>query len=245
MKYVTEVTLDFKGFRQRFPFRQVNMQAMVNADHWLAQFPMLRAMAPGHQRLARAHVHFLVLEAGSIAYRQDEPCPNYLMCLEGRTRVFKLSPGGRELLIYKVAGGGTCLLTTQCLLSGTPFPAESIAEEPTTLAALPAAVFHELMRASPPFRTAVLDDYAKLMGSMFALVDDLAFASLEQRLARRLLADADTHGVITKTHQQIAADLGTVREVVSRQLGEWERAGLVSLERGQVLLRDRAALAGR
>jgi CRP/FNR family transcriptional regulator, anaerobic regulatory protein len=108
---------------------------------------------------------------------------------------------------------------------------------------LPAALFYQLMGASPIFRDVVLDDYAKLLTSMFSLVDDLAFATVEQRLARRLLAEADADGMIAKTHRQIASDVGSVSEVVSRQLGAWESAGVMSLQRGQVQIINRAALA--
>jgi len=212
-------------------------------ERWLERFPQLAQLPARHLQLARGTVQFPVLEPGAVAYRQDWDCPNYVMCVDGLTRVFKLSEQGREILIYKVGGGGTCLLTTQCLLSGGRFPAESTAEQRTELAALPAETFRHLMREAPEFRAFVLDDYAKLLGSMFSLVDDLAFASLDQRLARRLLAEADAEGVVAKTHQQLAADLGSVREVVSRRLSEWERAGWISVERGRVAILDRAALA--
>jgi CRP/FNR family transcriptional regulator, anaerobic regulatory protein len=220
------------------------MQDPHTIDRWLEAFPRLKALALPELDLVRSSVHFPVLEPGAVAYRQDAECPNFVMCVDGLTRVFKLSDSGRELLIYKVGSGSTCLLTTQCLLSGTRFPAESVAEARTTLAVLPAGIFHSLMRQSAPFRDGVLDDYARLLGSMFALVDDLAFATLEQRLARRLLADADARGIVAKTHQQLASDVGSVREVVSRLLGEWERAGLIGLQRGHVAILDRAALAG-
>ncbi len=147
------------------------------------------------------------------------------------------------MLIYKVTGGGTCVLTTQCLLSGGNFPAESIAEERTELAALPVSTFRQLMGESAEFRSFVLNDYTRLLASMFTLVDEVAFASLEQRLARRLLIEADDHGIIAKTHQQLAADVGSVREVISRILAQWAEAGLVELRRGQVQIVDRAGLA--
>lgn len=214
-------------------------------ERWFDRFPALRRLQPQHLQMARDVVQFPVLQAGAVAYRQDWECPNYLMCLDGLTRVFKVSESGREILIYKVGGGGTCLLTTQCLLSGGNFPAESTAEQRTELAAIPADTFRHLMRESSEFRDFVLDDYAKLMSSMFNLVDDLAFGSLEQRLARRLIAEADREGIINKTHQQLAADLGSVREVISRYLGEWERSGVISIQRGQMRILDREALAGQ
>lgn len=212
-------------------------------ERWLALFPALTALAPEHLALARARVQFPELREKDVAYRQGSECPSYIMCVEGGTRTFKTSSNGRELLIYKVAAGGTCVFTTQCLLRGGTFPAESVAEAPTRLAALPAATFHELMTASMTFRRFVLDDYSNLLATMISLVDEMAFSTLEQRLAGRLIAEADGQGCVAKTHQQLALDLGSVREVISRYLGEWERAGWVRTARGRIEIVDRAALA--
>lgn len=212
-------------------------------ERWIERFPLIRNFSPEHWQVARGTVQFPVLEAGAVAYELEGECANYLMCIDGRTRVFRMSEGGREMLIYKVGSGGTCVLTTQCLLSGANFPAESIAEERTELAALPVSTFRQLMAESPEFRTFVLDDYTRLLASMFTLVDEIAFAPLEQRLARRLLVEADAHGLVAKTHQQLASDVGSVREVVSRILAQWVESGLVELRRGQVQIVDRAGLA--
>lgn len=212
-------------------------------DSWFATFPRLTQLAPEHLALARTHVRFPELRERDVAYRQGWECPNYVMCIEGGTRTFKTLSSGRELLIYRVAAGGTCVFTTQCLLAGGTFPAESVAETPTRLAALPAAAFHELMGQSLPFRSFVLDDYSNLLSTMISLVDEMAFSSLDQRLAGRLIAEVDSQGCVTKTHQQLALDLGSVREVISRYLGEWERAGWIRTSRGKIEILDRKAIA--
>lgn len=214
-------------------------------ERWEERFPFLQTLSAPHLQAAREAVAFPTLEADAVAYELDGACDNYLMCLDGRTRVFTRSDSGREMLIYKVGAGGTCVLTTQCLLSGGRFPAESVAEAHTELAAIPSGVFDRLIAGSAEFRSFVLKDYSRLLSGMISLVDEVAFATLEQRLARRLLAEADDQGVVTKTHQRLAADVGSVREVVSRCLGEWERAGFVRSQRGQIEIVDHAALASR
>lgn len=219
------------------------MSSAHQVERWMERFPLVRGFSANHLQIVRGTVHFPVLESGATAYELQGECANYLMCIDGRTRVFRMSEGGREMLIYKVGAGGTCVLTTQCLLSGGGFPAQSIAEARTELAALPADTFRQLMRESEAFRDFVLDDYTKLLSGMFDLVEEIAFASLEQRLARRLLVEADADGIVWKTHQQLASDVGSVREVISRLLGEWADIGLVEVRRGQVLLIDRASLA--
>lgn len=101
------------------------------------------------------------------------------------------------------------------------------------------------MAEMPASRDFVIADDTKLLGSTFAFVDTLAFTTVEQRLARRLLVETGETLVVAKTHQQLASDVGSVREIVCRHLGEWERAGWVETNRGSVRIVDRAALASR
>lgn len=219
------------------------MPSASEIDLWIHLFPALKSLKDEHFLAARSNVRFPVLEQGAVAYRQGAECPSYVMCLEGGTRTYKISASGRELLIYRVTPGSTCVFTTQCLFAGGTFPAESVAESRTRLAALPAGTFHALMADSAEFRRLVLDDYANLLNRMISLVDEVAFSSLDERLARRLLGEADAAGIVAKTHQQLAADLGSVREVISRHLGEWERAGWIATARGSVRILDRPSLA--
>ncbi|HSD93291.1 MAG TPA: Crp/Fnr family transcriptional regulator [Methyloceanibacter sp.] len=210
----------------------------------LAAFPDLEELDEEHRADLLRSTLFNRLRGGDIAYRQGQHCHAYVMCLEGQTRVFKTSESGREILLYQVGPGETCVLTTSCLMAGSPFPAESTAETDALHAALPATAFHRLMGTSPRFRKFVLDNYGDLLSSLIMLVDEVAFASLDLRLARRLLAEADEQGVVAKTHQQLALDLGSVREVISRYLAEWERMGWVHATRGAIEVRNRSALAG-
>lgn len=221
------------------------MGKQQQVERCIERFPILKELSAFERQALLDQVKFPVMSSGEIAYAQNQTCQNYLMCIEGRTRVFKVSSAGREILIYKVTAGGTCVLTTQCLLTGSPFPAESIAEARTELAAIPAPLFRRLMQDSPAFRGFVIADYSKLLASLFTLVDEVAFAPLEQRLARRLLAEADGGLIVTTTHQKLADDVGSVREMVSRYLGEWERAGWVRTNRGSVEILDASALASR
>jgi CRP/FNR family transcriptional regulator len=212
-------------------------------DLWFESFPKLAGLEPRALQLARGTVQFPVLKPGDVAYRFGWECPNYVMCVSGKTRVFKNSESGRELLIYEVGRGGTCVLTTHCLLSASTFPAESTAEEHTELAALPRESFQHLMQSSQPFREFVLDDYSRLLAGMINLIDEVTFSSLPKRLANRLLADADLNGIVLKTHQELALDLGSAREVISRHLSNWKKAGLLKNGRGEIHLIDKQRIA--
>ncbi|MFZ3176747.1 MAG: Crp/Fnr family transcriptional regulator [Methylovirgula sp.] len=214
-------------------------------DRWVERFPFIGELAADDFAKLANVVQFPALEAGQIAYREEWECPNYIMCVDGRTRVYKTNSTGREVLIYKVEGGGTCVLTTQCLLSNSNFPAESVAEARTELATFSKSHFHKFMAEIPAFRDFVMNDYTRLLGTMFSLIDTIAFATIEQRLARRLLVESAETQVVGKTHQQLASDIGSVREIVSRHLEDWERKGWIKSHRGQVQILDKRALASR
>jgi CRP/FNR family transcriptional regulator, anaerobic regulatory protein len=219
------------------------MQNQVLITRWLNAFPELAELEPEPKAELMEATQFNRLREGDIAYYQGQICQNYVMCIEGQTRIFKTSEAGREILLYQVGPGETCVLTTSCLIAGNPFPAESTAQADVLLAALPSSVFHRLMISSPKFRHYVLGNYGDLLSSLIMLVDEVAFASLDLRLARRLLAETDARGIVSKTHQQLALDLGSVREVISRYLSEWERMGWVRSSRGSIEMLDRPALA--
>ena len=219
------------------------MPNQILITRWFNTFPELAELEPEAKAELLGATQFPRLGNGDIAYYQGQACHNYLMCIEGQTRIFKTSESGREIMLYQVGPGETCVLTTSCLFAGNPFPAESTAQSDVLLAALPADVFHRLMSSSPKFRRYVLGNYGDLLSSLITLVDEVAFASLDLRLARRLLAETDAQGVVSKTHQQLALDLGSVREVISRYLSEWERMGWLRSSRGSIEVVDRPALA--
>ena len=214
-------------------------------SRWVEQFPFALTLPQKDFARISSGIGFVTLKSGEIAYQEDWECPNYIMCIDGRTRIYKTTSSGREVLIYKVAGGGTCALTTQCLLSSCNFPAESVAEEPTELAVISKANFHQFMAEIPPFREFVLSDYTSLLGSMFSLLDSVAFATVEQRLARRLLVEVGEGRCVEKTHRELAADIGSVREIVSRHVGDWERQGWIKSFRGKLEILNKEALASR
>ena len=219
------------------------MTNQVLIARWLTVFPELAKLEPETKETLFDVTQFQRLRRGDVVYYQGQLCRNYVMCIEGQTRVFKTSESGREIMLYQVGAGETCVLTTSCLIAGNPFPAESNAQADALLAAIPADVFHQLMSSSPKFRNYVLSNYGDLLSSLIMLVEEVAFASLDLRLARRLLAEAEDTNVISKTHQQLALDLGSVREVVSRYVSEWERLGWVRSSRGSIEVLDRGALA--
>lgn len=207
---------------------------------WLEQFPQLVNLESSAKDLLARYARTVEAPVGTIGYSEGMPCHGYVMRLKGRSRVYKLSANGREILLYRVGAGETCVITTTCLLGNSDYPASTVVEEAIKDVIVPEQVFHQLMMDSQVFRRFVMENYGALISDLIVLLDEVAFHSLDARLAK-LLLDAGTDN-ISRTHQQIADELGTAREVVSRQLKRFEQKGWLALGRGEIALKNRAAL---
>jgi CRP/FNR family transcriptional regulator len=210
------------------------------APEWLHAFPELTDLEEPARAKLRQLARIVEAPSGFIGYREADPCNGYVMRLAGRSRVYKMSSSGREILLYRVAAGETCVLTTTCLLGHSRYPASTVVEEPIRDVFIPAPVFYELMAESDVFRRFVLNNYGNLISDLIVLLEEVAFSSIGARLAKALLEMPED--VLATTHQQLADALGSAREVVSRQLKEFERHGWVTLQRGAIAVTDRAAL---
>lgn len=207
---------------------------------WLSLFPELAQLDQHAKEILAKFARIVEAPIGTIGYREGMPCGAYVMRLAGKSRVYKMSTSGREILLYRVGAGETCVITTTCLLGDSDYPASTIVEEPIRDVLIPANAFHQLMIDSAVFRKFVMTNYGALISDLIVLLDEVAFHSLNARLAKVLL-DAN-NATITRTHQQIADELGTAREVVSRQLKRLELKGAVNLGRGHVEIIDRKIL---
>lgn len=207
---------------------------------WLAQFPELSGLEPDARELIAKNTRIIEAPVGTIGYREGGACGAYVMRLAGQSRVYKMSTSGREILLYRVGPGETCVITTTCLLGNSDYPASTVVEEPIRDVILPAAAFNQLMVDSKVFRTFVMTNYGALISDLIVLLDEVAFHTLDARLAKLLLDANSLH--IARTHQQLANELGTAREVVSRQLKRFEQKNWVALGRGDIEIKDRISL---
>lgn len=181
------------------------------------------------------------LPAGAGVFHAGDPCRAYLLVLSGRVVVRLTSEGGREVTLYEVPAGDACVLTTACLLGNQAYTADAVAATPVTACVFDRAAFERALDASPALRRFVLGHLSTRLGSMIARFDEVAFADVDRRLARVLLAAGGAE--VRQTHEALAVAAGTAREVVSRHLKRFAARGLVDLKRGVVGIRDRAALA--
>lgn len=152
---------------------------------------------------------------------------NLLLVLQGSVRVQQLSETGREIVLYRVAAGESCVMTTAALIAQDSYAAYGITETACRAVMIPRPLFDDLLARSEPFRRLVFASYAQRIADLFAVIEALAFQRVDIRLAQRLLRLAGADHRVTATHQQLATELGTAREVVSRQLQEFHRRGWI------------------
>lgn len=217
-------------------------EPLANAEN---AFPFLAEVAPALRRELERAARPLHLEAGAPICLEGELCRHLPLVVRGAGRVYRISETGRVLTLYRIEPGESCILTMSCLLSARPFPAFAEAETDMDVLAAPADAFRAWFETSPVWRRYVFDLLARRFADVIELVGDVAFRRVDERLAAYLLAAKDREGRVAQTHESLAADLGTSREVVSRVLKEFEREGLVALGRGEVVIREPGGLARR
>ena len=160
----------------------------------------------------------------------------FLIACSGRIRVEQTSPSGRSVVLYRVNAGDSCVMTTSCMLSGVPYSAYGYAEGDVIALAFERGAFTRLMSEEAAFRSAVFAAFSHRISELTSVIDDLLLNRMDQKLAHWLFTQADASLRISATHQQIATELGSAREVMSRILKDFERRGWLSLERGAITL---------
>ncbi len=208
---------------------------------WLPRFPELMQLeAPAQSILARARE--LSFATGQLAFRPGDPCEGYILVLEGSVRVSQLSDRGREIVLYRVEEGQACILTTACLMAHRSYANEGVAETDVRAAFLPGADFFELLQISDRFRSFVFASFGERLVDLMALIDNLAFHRIEERLAHVLVECCDENLRVHETHKLLADEIGSAREVVSRRLKDFERRGLLAISRGEIRILDLTGL---
>lgn len=214
---------------------------MIKADReaLVRCYPVLKHLPPDLFTRIEQAAQPMRVRPGAQLFEEGSPCTHYPLLVEGVIRATKCSPDGQEILLYRLNPGESCVITVVALLGETPYPAAAVAETRLTLFGLPRSLFLELILKSPPFRVFVFGFLSERMAHLMALIDDVAFRRVDQRLALCLLHRPQPLAV---THQMLADELGTTREVVSRTLEAFQESGMVRLGRKRIEILDRRAL---
>ena len=188
---------------------------------------------------------FKAVPKGTVMYEGGFPCPYVPFIIKGAVRVFKLGESGREITLYRVLPGQVCVLSSTCSLSGSSFPAIAEAEEDLEMVVLPAHIFRSFLDRFPDLQSFINERIAERLSDLMVVVEEVAFRRVDIRLVEKLLKEAATRegGTVECTHAQLAQELGSAREVISRILKDLENHDLIKLGRGRIEVINPTGLA--
>lgn len=204
------------------------------SNDWVTHFPGLSKLEPAIAKPLIETSKVVSLPAGTRIFGPGQSPEAYLLLIDGTVRVQQVSDAGREIVLYRVAAGESCALTTACLMGYEEYQAEGIAETNAKAVAIPRTTFDDLIANSAAFRKFVFTAFSVRVTNLFRIIEEVAFERLDVRLAQRLLELGGAAGHVDLTHQQLASELGTAREVISRQLNEFQRRGWIATSRGSI-----------
>ncbi len=211
---------------------------MTQASELAQCYPMLAELPQPARDTVLARAQWLKVPAGTVLFDDHQACDGFPFVVSGSIRVIKAAPNGRELPLYRVTPGETCVISSSCLLGQVDYNARGIAETDTEMVMLPKTVFDDLL-GEPAFRNFVFHLFAERIADLMQLIEEVAFHKLDQRLAAVLLGKGR---IVHTTHQHLADELGSVREIVSRLLKGFSAQGLVRLAREQIEIVDAVGL---
>lgn len=212
---------------------------MLPIPRLLHHYPALQALPDADLRALLDKVQRLVLPVGTQMFDEHQPCQGFPLLLSGSVRVVKSASNGRELQLYRVIAGESCILTSSCLLGHTPYQARGIVETEAEVWLLPAQDFHALLACYAPFRNYIFGLFSERLTELMELVTAVAFHKLDQRLAALLLNKTNP---LHTTHQALADELGSAREIISRLLKGFSDQGWVRLGREHIEILNSSAL---
>lgn len=180
------------------------------------------------------------ISSGSRLFASGDIAEYFVIVTSGQVRVQLSSRSGRDIILFRLSAGQCCALTTSCLLSNSPYYAEAIAEADVEILLISSSVFNQMLMASPILMQRLLGDLASRIAGLTSIIDRQVNRDLDFELDQFLSEKIDSKRAIQISHREIAQELGTAREVISRKLKELEKNGIVKLERGKIIMLDNA-----
>ncbi len=207
----------------------------------LLGFPFYRELSTSFQEKLLKESEYATLPRGTYYFEEGHHCSRIALVGKGDIRVFKRGENGREITLYHVGRGQTCILTASCMLSQSAYPASAIVENDAGAVLFPANMFRDWMSQNDIIQRFIFSSMANRMEGVLSLIEEITFGKLNERLMKFLKAKSledPGHQSINMTHEDIAIELGSAREVISRILKDFERKGLIKQSRSKILLCD-------
>jgi len=209
---------------------------------WLNIYPDLKAVDDDVWLQTARNATRVRFPENYTIFSDGDDCKNYLLIIEGSVKIKKTTTDGHEIILYHINKGQTCELTTCCLLSGAKYTAQGVTDTAIEAIFIPGNDFEKALTHSSGFRRFIFKTVDQGLEDMISLVEKIAFTPTHQRLAKYLLEQQKLQHPIETTHQDVANELGTAREVVSRLLKEFERHNWIKLHRGWIEILNKKSL---
>jgi CRP/FNR family transcriptional regulator len=210
---------------------------MIFSNMSKSKFPIFDVLEPEELQLVENNSYTQSMKKGMSLVESGSICHNVYFVVTGRIRVYKTLPDGKEITLYRVVDGEMCLFSMSCILEHSPLDAIAEIEKDSTILVVPEDSFNELLNANQRFQRLIMTRLLSALSEVLLLLEEVTFHSMNKRVANYLISK--NSNLLKLTHEDIALELGTAREVVSRLLKEFEKKGLLSLSRGKIKIIDR------
>lgn len=200
----------------------------------LDTFDFINDMKTSEFKFLKDNIYYSEMTAGDMIFGTHDKCESIPMVLKGSLRLFRTSDEGREMTSYYITPGNICILAALCTMGNIEYDFSAQADDDTLMAMLGPESFKYLMDTSNVFKNYVFLEMADKLLSAFSLIEDIKFTKIEDRIMAYLLKNSDENGELEIIHENLAVNIGTVREVVSRQLKKMEKKGMLVLQRGKI-----------
>jgi CRP/FNR family transcriptional regulator len=208
-------------------------------DRFFQIFPFLLDTDEDIRDQVLAHVKVAAIPKGDIIFHEGDECRQMAFILSGIVRVYKTAESGREITLYRLRSGDSCILTASCIFSDSSFPAIAVAEEDVEAALIPSHIFRKWINSYDVWRNYIFNLLSQRFSDIMAVLEEVAFRRLDIRIAKLILKlSANKHKDLKIKHQDIAMELGSSREVVSRILEQFAYENILVLKRGSIMVQD-------
>lgn len=215
---------------------------MLMSNSWRVVLPRFADISADVSDLLDEWASLTVLEKGALIFGPDNPPTDLLLLVSGSVRVQQQFEDGRKIVLNRMHSGDNCVLTTACLLASNSGTAEGIAETDVEAIKIPREVFDTLMSISRKFRAFVFEDYSRQITDLFLVIEDVVLERMDIHVAKKLLEHDGMEPGLRNPAERFATELGTTREVILRQINDFERRGWLRFNQGEIELRDVAAI---
>ena len=196
--------------------------------------PFLKTAAPQIIRDFKELAYYAKIPSGREIFVEGDEVDGIALMMSGVVRVYKLGQTGREITLYRFGEGESCVITANAILHQQDFPAIAVVEQDAEAVMIPAEIFSDWVKRYDPWRDFVFNLVSERLASVMEIVDEVAFHRMDRRVASFLLERSQLQNPISITHQEIANEIGSSREVISRLLEDFAQRGVVRLSRGEI-----------